>query len=313
MKKLSRRLVTSIFAIIVGISGCGKDSDSSAYSISFREFPISEHSDTWSRFTEFDTNGILLVNYDILYGNGLGKQFNPLTTSQLALANYNEYIKNKQNKYLNYFLILSDNLHKKITSISDDNYGFFYAFAYPRYNLESPWQSGLANSTALSVLLRSYSITKSENTKKLIINLKNNLLSSTETIGVLANTPDGGVWIEEYPSTPSSYVLNGFLFSIISLREYLNIFPQDENVKSFYEKLLLSLKTDFHYYDTGNWLLYDRYERSPVNAHYMKFQAVLLNEIFILTKDNFSLEKSQLIEKYRKAGNPYNPNDKSDQ
>lgn len=311
MKK-NMLLITLTFIIILSTSGCNKNQNSNTYPISFKEFPILKHPDDWNYFTAFDANGILIVDYDILYGKSLGKQFNPLTTSQLALANYNYYIKSKQIKYLDKFLILSDNLIKKITQINANNSGFFYTFDLPTYNLKSPWQSGLANSTALSVLLRDYSIRKSENTKELILKIKNNLLSSTDAKGVLAKTPDKGIWIEEYPSTPASYVLNGFLFSIISLNEYSNLFPQDKSTKLLIKKMIFSLKTDFHYYDTGKWLLYDRYKRSPVNAYYMKLQVVLLNEIFTLTNDSFFFEKSQIVEKYRKAGNPYNQKDLSD-
>lgn len=38
----------------------------------------------------------------------------------------------------------------------------------------------------------------------------------------------GHVWFEEYPTTPGSFVLNGFMYSLIGLHDFANVKLADD-------------------------------------------------------------------------------------
>ena len=89
----------------------------------------------------------------------------------------------------------------------------------------------------------------------------NSALKATDLFHRLAK--DGGVravflkeyvWYEEYPTQPSSFVLNGFIFSLLGLYDLAEA-ARDANVKSdagqLYADGLRSLKALAMLYDTG--------------------------------------------------------------
>lgn len=83
--------------------------------------------------------------------------------------------------------------------------------------------------------------------------------------GILAKFMSSDLsWYEEYPTNPSSFTLNGFMYSLLGLYDVWTVLKQKENYQDSYktsERLfsdgLLSLQKLLPLFDTGSGTLYD--------------------------------------------------------
>ena len=67
-------------------------------------------------------------------------------------------------------------------------------------------------------------------------------------------------WYEEYPTTPASFVLNGFIYSLIGLFDVFSLSPSSESQslsKSLLDQGMRSLKKMLPLFDTGSGSVYD--------------------------------------------------------
>ena len=248
----------------------------------------------WLETYMLDANGVPMVDYR----GSIGLQYNPTTIAQFALSSYDEYVISKENKYLQYFNDQVSYLKSNFVELSDKTIGYPYNFYLADYDLAPPWYSGLAQGQIVSVLVRSYFLTSNPELLDLIQKTLNLMVQPKEEGGLLTHTPEGGVWIEEYPSQNPSLVLNGFVFAIFGLADYLSIFHKHEAIGNLYEDSLISLKESIKYYDTGDWLKYSRYSDTLVSEHYMNFQILQMEQLFRLTSDPLFQETAERWKSY---------------
>lgn len=115
--------------------------------------------------------------------------------------------------------------------------------------LKSGWYSAMGQGHALSLLARAYSVTTNnshygEACAKAVATIFDH---SGEENGVRAVFMDKYVWFEEYPTTPSSFVLNGFMYSLLGLYDVksLSVMGALDKAESLYDAGLISLKVNF--------------------------------------------------------------------
>ncbi|CAK8692518.1 unnamed protein product [Clavelina lepadiformis] len=94
----------------------------------------------------------------------------------------------------------------------------------PGYDPIPPgWLSAMGQGQALSLLSRAYYVYKNESyLKTLALGLLPFTLPSNKG-GVQAMFMGKYVWYEEYPTSPSSFVLNGFIYSLIGLYDFKSL------------------------------------------------------------------------------------------
>ncbi len=78
----------------------------------------------------------------------------------------------------------------------------------------------------MEALMEAYTITHNKKLLTMIPEIKNLMLLPVSKGGLLRNTPEGGPWIEEYPSKQPNLVLNGFMFALMDLHDYCKMFPK---------------------------------------------------------------------------------------
>lgn len=125
--------------------------------------------------------------------------------------------------------------------------------------LKPGWYSAMAQGHAISLLVRAHHFTKDkkylnaakEATKLFHVLSKDN--------GILAVFMNKYKWYEEYPMTPSLFVLNGFLYSLMGLYDLKETLPQDERseVKKLFQDGMTSLRAMILMYDSGSGTIYD--------------------------------------------------------
>ena len=122
------------------------------------------------------------------------------------------------------------------------------------------WYSAMAQGQAMSLLVRAF--IRTQNHKYLDAALKATTLYTIPSSkgGVMAKFADKYVWYEEYPTTPSSFVLNGFIYSLIGLYDLKMVAPPSDKATlaaDLFDAGMTSLRTLLPLYDTGSGSIYD--------------------------------------------------------
>jgi heparosan-N-sulfate-glucuronate 5-epimerase len=126
-------------------------------------------------------------------------------------------------------------------------------------SLSVGWHSAMAQGQAISLLTRMYSTTNQikyfDCAKKALklfdIDSKDN--------GIKTKFLDKYVWFEEYPTIPSSFVLNGFIYSLFGLYDLKMSCNDSYCLKAgqLYSEGLKSLEKMLPLYDSGSGSMYD--------------------------------------------------------
>lgn len=152
----------------------------------------------------------------------------------------------------------------------------------PRYDMPPNFVSGIAQGKVASVLIRAYIYSNDE---KYLDACKSVLSAYKIPIeqGGAYRKINGYEWVEEYPDKKKpSMVLNGHLFALIGLGEYLSL-VEDAALKKLYSSLLESTLTFMPHYVRGNYLLYELGRWKLCNIHYLGIMTFLFDHIYQLT------------------------------
>uniref|UniRef100_A0A0R3RT09 heparosan-N-sulfate-glucuronate 5-epimerase n=1 Tax=Elaeophora elaphi TaxID=1147741 RepID=A0A0R3RT09_9BILA len=203
--------------------------------------------------------------------------------------------KQRSSAHLEHFLIAADWLIS-----NQDEYGGWSvpverSIADKRLILPAGWHSAMAQGHALSVLTRAYVVT---NDVKYLQVAKRalQLFKSEAAKGGVTNKLFGHPWFEEYPTTPGTFVLNGFLYSLIGLYDFAQVSnSQDSESDSttLFSIGLESLRIFLPLFDSGSGTFYDLRHlglKTPPNLARWDYHSVhiyLLKWLYIITKDEF--------------------------
>ncbi|XP_063233030.1 D-glucuronyl C5-epimerase B [Bacillus rossius redtenbacheri] len=128
-------------------------------------------------------------------------------------------------------------------------------------DLEPGWYSAMGQGHAISVLARAYFHSGGERRylEAALAGLKPFQVPSSRG-GVLASFLDRFPWYEEYPTAPASFVLNGFVYSLLGLLDLSSVAPPGkgrEEAAALFDRGVASLKRLLPLFDTGSGTTYD--------------------------------------------------------
>lgn len=124
------------------------------------------------------------------------------------------------------------------------------------------WYSAMAQGQAMSLLTRMYHATQDSRYLDSAVEALKLFNRNSSENGVRTFFVDKFIWFEEYPTTPSSYVLNGFIYSLFGLYDLsqtcsgISIPACSESIKLF-QAGIQSLKNLLPFFDTGSGTIYD--------------------------------------------------------
>ncbi len=101
-------------------------------------------------------------------------------------------------------------------------------FLHPRHHLTKYWSCAMAQGQAMSLLSRAYRLTRKQQYRSSALRALPALRVAV-TKGGLRRCFFGNCarpFYEEYPTSPPSYVLNGFMFTLIGLYDLASIAPR---------------------------------------------------------------------------------------
>lgn len=127
-------------------------------------------------------------------------------------------------------------------------------------DLAPGWYSAMGQGQAMSLLMRAFN--QSGRREYFDAAVKGMLPFNKPSAegGVRAYFMNEYPWYEEYPTTPPSFVLNGFIYSLIGLFDVFSLTPPNlatGNAKQLFDDGMRSLKKLLPLFDTGSGSVYD--------------------------------------------------------
>ncbi len=174
------------------------------------------------------------------------------TLIQKALGHWDNWLgsKRQDTKHYEAFLKLAD------WALNDqDEHGGWKnppSLREPRY--ASPY-SAITQGEGVSMLVRAFSVSEGEAYLKGAQRALTTLLRSVEEKGTRRWVPEGLV-LEEYPLQPPNTVLNGWIFGLYGLYDYLLV-ERSREIQEALEDGLSALIAYLPRYDAGFWSFYD--------------------------------------------------------
>ncbi|WP_186576731.1 D-glucuronyl C5-epimerase family protein [Aquibacillus kalidii] len=199
---------------------------------------------------ELDDSGIPITIYPF------GKHYNPSTIAHYGLQHYSIFLKDKNERSKSIFLKVAD----WFINNQDTQGGWAYHFDLPYFpkrldDVKAPWYSSIGLGMALSVLARAAYLTNnrkySERARR-----ATTIFKTPSPKGILAKFENKYWFYEECPTDPPSYILNGFMFSLIGLYDLYKA-SGDDLSKQLYDNGIIALKRMLPLYDLGNRSSYD--------------------------------------------------------
>jgi hypothetical protein len=216
----------------------------------------------------------------------------------MALGNYDLWLEGKESEKKDTFLKLALWLKEN----QDERGGWINPWRYLRDTSVSDY-SALAQGEAISVLVRAHAMTDDlsfiECAKKAY-----KLMMQPVEQGGCSYYDDDRIYLEEYPENPRSSVLNGWIYAVFGLYDFM-IATNDTDVRNVLERTLKTLVHSLKSYDTGYWTLYDRHG-TIASPSYHALHIVLLDALILITDG--IIKDSENFRKYSVKWNGYQHN-----
>lgn len=162
---------------------------------------------------------------------------------------------------------------------------------YPKaQEIQPGWYGAMCQGQAISVLCRAYHATKDTRYLEAAEAAIGPFLQSSSKPGglkaVFMNQHD---WYEEYPTTPSTFILNGFIYSLLGLYDLSHTNPASSKARILYDKGIQSLVAMLPLYDAGSGTFYDlrhvTMHTSPKLARW-DYHSTHINQLLLLATIN---------------------------
>jgi heparosan-N-sulfate-glucuronate 5-epimerase len=200
-----------------------------------------------------DPQGVPLLDYR----GSLGRQYNPIAIAQFGLGNYNLFCRTGQEQRRRKFLLVADwlvaNLETNRAGLRVWNHHFDWEY---RTTLRAPWQSALAQSQGISVLVRAFDETGDGMYLEAAALAFEALQVETSGGGMVHVDERGDPWLEEYIVSPPTHILNGFMWAIWGVYDYW-LATGRQAARKLFAATVTTLKRNLEKYDAGFWSLYE--------------------------------------------------------
>ena len=250
----------------------------------------------WDRVT-FDDKGIPLVQYHD------GLKYVPTTAFHWGLVSFSKWIATGNQSYFD------DAMEVAIWAVENQSetggWGWFFNHSFHDGvlgDMYSGWYGGMTQGLGMSFLTRMYAETGNQSFKDAALNATELLTIPVDQGGVL-RTYNGHSWYEEYPTPDAgSFVLNGYIYSLIGLYDLWTVFNSTE-AGELYQNGTDSLYAMIGLFDLGCASSYDLVHHSvPGTAPniaregYHSLHITLISVMNIFENNGFQTVEDRWIE-----------------
>lgn len=247
----------------------------------------------------FDAQGVPLIDY----GGSVGLRYNPWAVGHFAIACFHKYLQTRASSDRQRFLTLADWFVLQGQRHPTNGVLWSYDFDYPP-GLKAPWFSSLAQSVAISVLLRAYLWTDDSKYLDIARGSFQTFKLSVSEGGVSMRDGAGHLFFEETVPVRIYHILNGFISTLWGIYEYA-VVAQDHHAETLLGEGLSSLKYYLPEYDIGWASLYSLYHlharsrlKDVASPFYQEFHVLQLNVLHRLTGWTIFAEYSKRWKSY---------------
>jgi hypothetical protein len=132
------------------------------------------------------------------------------------------------------------------------------------YDVASPWVSAMAQGEAASLLVRASAALQRPELLDAAVDAIRPLLVGRD--GIVAHTREGPV-LEEYPTTPPSHVLNGWIYALWGLYDVAHSPARHEDAAELFRRSVDALARRLPLYELpGRWTRYDLFPHPIPNV-----------------------------------------------
>lgn len=198
----------------------------------------------------------------------------PIEIAQYGLGAFDIYLETGNEKYL----AIANNCAKWLADNQENCGGWkTFAYIYP----DHPYSS-MAQSEAACLFMRIYTVNNDDNYIRYAKKAIDFMLVSLED-GGCTKYLDDDVYLCEHTDPSRTVVLNGWIFSIWCLYDYI-ILTSDEYISEIYQKTLSTMVKSLHFFDCKYWSLYDMSNRIT-SPFYHKLHLAQLEVMFDITSE----------------------------
>jgi len=237
----------------------------------------------------YDKNGIPM-NPTYIDVNEKDYVYFPLTIGQVGLAVFHTYLKTKTEKDKKRFLKYPEWFYNN--AIEDEKLGAYWLtdVPLPQYKNPGPWQSAFVQGRGISNLLRGYQLTGKTEWKEMAEKALKPFTIPVNQGGVTSFTKYGPFY-EEYTAEVPTLVLNGMIFAMCGVTDFLRMFPENKLARKLYNEGIETLKNSLPDFDLGYWSKYNLCEaewypkNDPATITYQHLHITQLNMLYKLTEE----------------------------
>ena len=246
---------------------------------------------------KFDAEGVPMIT--VTDGN---IDYFSINIAQYGFIKHAKWLESKDPNELKVLMACIDRLEKMkatdgVQAIWRHNY------REDKYDIDAPWPSAMAQGEIISLYLRVYQINNDASLLETAIQAFNFLKVDIKDGGTRFTDSNGFVWLEEYPSAPHSFVLNGFIYAIFGIIDLYRV-TGDQEVKAEMDVFLNTLLKNVSQFDCGYWSYYDLVRKELVRFYYQKnVHAPQMEVLHQLTKEPVY---DELAKKWRSKANRLN-------
>ncbi len=204
-----------------------------------------------------DENGVFMLKI----GDELC--YNPVTVAQQALTQYGMYLRGEATRES--FLDLVSFLMEM--QAEDGRFPYNYDYPYyvaPEQYFKAGWTSAMATGNVLSVLARAYHLTGDSKYAACagraipFLDIPIEEGGAKTTLAALDPSLSGYTILEEFPTDPPTYTLNGYMFTLVGLYDWSQTGAEgSERAKELFNDGVRTVEKILPYYDIGGFTCYD--------------------------------------------------------
>ena len=264
-----------------------------------REYPIRFNSYPVDLSLFLDTFWTHLALEDYCFAQ-LQKNNNPLIMAQCALVCWNSYTVSGEVSAREVFLKCALWLVEHAQAIGDDVIGWSLSDAHSDYVTRGCWLSSVAQGCGLSVLARAYQLTSDIRFLDTAHAVAHAFGCDILDGGVCAPIGTDGVFFEEVAVYPAAHTLQGCVFALLGLSDYVAI-TGNTAMQQYLEQGEATLHSVFDEFDAGFWTRADLLTGRLATPRQLTRQIALLAALATCRKCSHCLERTVRWRRYQEG------------
>lgn len=252
---------------------------------------------------QFDKNGLPINKTYIDVANKDYVYF-PISIGQMGLAVFHTYLetqseadKNRFLKFVNWFADVNNYDYSDSLGIR-----WLTDVSLPQYKNPGPWQSAFSQSRGISILLRAFQLTGNDKYAQIAEQALTSFEIHVDKGGVTTLT-EFGPFYEEYTASVPTLVLNGMIFALCGVYDFIRVFPENKRARKIFDDGIITLENILPQYDMQFWSKYNLCKADwypsvdPATIGYQRLHVNQLEMLYKLTGKNLFSKYAEIFSK----------------